>query len=70
MILISIRLLDIEYFRYSILSNTVFDTVFDTFFKSADIDIEYSVLFWTGIDIKYSLLSDIGENQYQYFPIL
>ena len=52
------RLLDIEYFRYSILSNMIFDTVFDTFFKSADIDIEYSLLFWTGIDIDYSLLSD------------
>ena len=57
-IILLCRLLDIEYFRYSILSNIVFDTVFIIFSKSADIDIEYSLLFWTGIDIEYSLLSD------------
>ena len=63
-----IRLLDIEYFRYSILSNKVFVTLFVTFFKSSVIDIEYSLLFLTGIDIEYSILSRvIGQNQYQYF---
>ena len=65
---IPVRLLDIEYFRYSILSNKVFVTLFVTFFKSSIIDIEYLLLFLTGIDVEYSILSRIiGQNQYQYF---
>ena len=47
---------DIEYFKYSILSNRVFNTVFNTFFKNENIDIGYSILFRAGIDIEYSLL--------------
>ena len=51
-----VRLFDIEYFRwYSILSNKAFVTLFVTFFKSSVIDIEYSLLFLTGIDIEYSI---------------
>ena len=64
-----VRLFDIEYFRwYSILSNKAFVTLFVTFFKSSVIDIEYSLLFLTGIDIGYSIISRvIGQNQYQYY---
>ena len=50
------RPLDIEYFKYSILSNRVFNTVFNTFFRNENIDIGYSILFGAGIDIEYSLL--------------
>ena len=50
------RPLDIEYFKYSILSNRVFNTVFNTFFRNVNIDIGYSILFGAGIDIEYSLL--------------
>ena len=51
-----VRPLDIEYFKYSILSNRVFNTVFNTFFRNVTIDIGYSILFGAGIDIEYSLL--------------
>ena len=61
-----IRLLDIKYFRYSILSNKLFLILFVTFLKSSLIDIEYSLLFLTGIE--YSIISGvIGKKQYQYF---
>ena len=50
------RPLDVEYFKYSILSNRVFNTVFNTFFRNDNIDIGYSILFGAGIDIEYSLL--------------
>ena len=51
-----------------ILSNKVFVTLFITSFKSSFIDIEYSLIFLTGIDIGYSIISHvIGQNQYQYF---
>ena len=53
----SIRPLDIEYFKYySILSNRVFNTVFNTFLRNENIDIGYSILFGAVIDIEYSLL--------------
>ena len=48
--------LDIKYFKYSILSNRVLNTVFNTFFRNDNIDIGYSILFGAGIDIEYSLL--------------
>ena len=47
-----VRPLDIEYFKYLILSNRVFNT----FFRNDNIDIGYSILFGAGIDIEYSLL--------------
>ena len=50
------RPLDIEYFKYLILLNRVFNTVFNTFFRNDDIDIGYSILFRAGIDIEYSIL--------------
>ena len=50
------RPLDIEYFKYSILLNRVFNTVFNTIFRNGDIDIGYSILFGGGIDIEYSIL--------------
>ena len=49
------RSLGIEYFKYSILSNRVFNRVFNTLVRSDDIDIGYLILFWAGIDIEYSL---------------
>ena len=52
---VSTRPLGIEYFKYSILSNRVFNRVFNTFVRSDDIDIGYLILFWAGIDIEYSL---------------
>ena len=51
-----VRPLDIEYFKYPILSNRVFNTIFNTFFRNVNIDIGYSILFGAGIDIEYSLL--------------
>ena len=66
--MVLLRPLDIEYFKYSIVSNRVFNTVFNTFFRNDNIDIRYSILFSAGIDTEYSLLKDtIGGNQYQYF---